>query len=189
MGKFTAIGMREEVDDPNALIINTCSDNDTVRKGDYTHWSWCNPTNRAITIECGTDPNITAVSPECAWQGTKIFNFNGRPNKTVLNGEWRRGKAKRPIGAWNGEVDGKPNPYINNVGMARAKIYIHAYNQLILHWLKDQEVHDWVIQADGHDGDVYLRDFDTGRGVKRSGPMSHAWLLAMYLNNGEWPTE
>jgi hypothetical protein len=188
MGKFTAIGMRDKITDSKALIINTCSDNDTANKGDFTHWSWCNPTNRALQIECPTDPAIKAVSVECLWQGTKIFNFNGRPTKVILNGEWRKGKARRPIGAWNGEENGQPKPYINNPGQARLKIYIPAYAQLINHWIKtDEQVHDWVIQADSWSGDVYLRDHDTGRGVMRNGPMSHGWLLAMYLNTGKWP--
>ncbi len=186
MGKFTAIGMREKVSDPNALVINTCSDNDTKLKGDYTHWSWCNPTNRgAGQLICGTDPTIMAVSTECMWQGTKILQRGGQPNPLALLGNWRLGKAKKPYGAWNGP--GKP--LITNPGEARLKIYIPAYSQQILHWLKDEEVHDWVIKADGHPGDVYLRDHDTGRGVMRIGPMSHAWVLAVYLNTGEWPTK
>jgi hypothetical protein len=192
MGKFTAIGMRVKVDDPKALIINTCGQNDTTERGTFTSWVWCNPTNRAAAfIYCGTDLTITAVSPECMWQGTKIFVPNGRPNPEVLNGNWRGGKAKRPIGAWNGvDEKGVPKPLITNPGEARLKIYLPAFKKLINHWLDgDSQVQQWVEAARAHSGDVYLRDHDTGRGIMRNGPMSHAWLLAEYLNNGDWPTK
>jgi hypothetical protein len=51
----------------------------------------------------------------------------------------------------------------------------------------DPQVASWVQQARAHPGDVYLRDHDTGRGVHRRGPMSHAYVLAFWLNTGKWP--
>lgn len=184
MGKFTAIGMRTKVEDPNAMVINTCGDNDTAGKGNQYSWVWSNPTNRAIVHTLAADPGIKAVSVECLWQGTKIFVRGGEPDTRTLNGEWRRGKAKRPIGAWNGIG----RPLITDPGEARRKIYIPAFSRLIAYWLRDPEVAAWVEQARNHPGDVYLRDFDTGRGVDRNGPMSHAYVLAVWLNTGNWPS-
>ena len=43
-------------------------------------------------------------------------------------------------------------------------------------------------KARQHAGLVYLRDFDTGRGIDRNGPMSHAWVLAVWLNTGSFPS-
>jgi hypothetical protein len=106
-----------------------------------------------------------------------------RPNEEVLKGDWRKGKAKKPLGAWAGE--GKP--LITTPGEARRKIYLPAFRRLIEHWLEDEEVAAWVEQARQHTGWVYLRDHDTGRGVDRNGPMSHAWVLAVFLNTGKWP--
>jgi hypothetical protein len=185
MGHFTAIGMRTVVEDPDAMVINTCSNNDTAERGTLergktARWSWANPTNRAITHEyCG----LTAVSVEALWQGTKSLD---RPNEgftwydvRALTGEWRRGKGKKPLGAWAGAG----MPIIRNQGEARRKIYIPAYRRLLMHWIcSDAHVANWVNLARQHNGPVYLRDFDTGRGIDREGPMSHAWVLAAWLN-------
>lgn len=180
MGHFTAIGMRQKVEDPDALVITTCSDNDTAERGTPTRWSWSNPTNRAIRHPY-TD--IEAVSVECLWQGTKIRKGMLAPEQAILDGEWRRGKAKKPIGAWAGINQ----PLITNPGDARRAIYIPAFARLVSYWYQDNQVRQWVEEAANHEGPVYLRDFDTGRGVNRNGPMSHAWLLASWLNTGEWP--
>lgn len=183
MGHFTAIGMRAKVEDPTALVINTCGQNDTAERGTPTSWVWSNPTNRAITHTMAADPTIQAASVECLWQGTKILTQNGTPNQPCLAGNWRLGKAKRPIGAWNG-----PNqPLITNPGEARVKIYIPAFSALIQHWMQDPIIQSWVQTARNHQGPVYLRDHDTGRGIWRNGPMSHAWVLATWLNTGQWP--
>jgi hypothetical protein len=78
---------------------------------------------------------------------------------------------------------------ISSPGQARRQIYLPAFRNLIEHWLNTSEtVRQFVCFACEHDGDVYLRDFDTGRGIDRNGPMSHAWLFAEFLNNdGVWP--
>lgn len=184
MGRFTAIGMRTKVEDPTALIINTCGQNDTDHAGTPGSWTWSNPTNRAIVHRY---EDIGAVSVECLWQGTKIRQGMTRPNDEILQGDWRKGKGKRPIGAYAG-----PNaPLITTPGEARRRIYLPAFRNLIEHWLRTSEqVRRWVEIACEHPGNVYLRDFDTGRGLDRNGPMSHAWVLATFLNNnGIWPDE
>lgn len=183
MGHFTAIGMRVPVVDHRALVINTCGQNDSAERGSPLSWVWSNPTNRAITHIHPNDPAITAVSVECMWQGTKILPGMTEPNQTTLMGNWRGGKAKRPIGAWNGP--GKP--LITNPGEARVTIYLPAFRNLIEHWMRDPVVDEWVRAARNHDGNVYLRDHDTGRGVWSNHPMSHAWVLATWLNTSIWP--
>lgn len=180
MGHFTAIGMRESVQEDDALVINTCSDNDTSERGTYARWSWCNPTNRALVHTYG---DVEAVSVECLWQGTKVFTTGG-PDAAVLAGDWRRGKARRPVGAYAGASS---EPLITSPGEARRRIYLPAYHNLISYWEQDSIVASWITGAREHRGNVYLRDFDTGRGVDRNGPMSHAWALACYLNTGRLP--
>jgi hypothetical protein len=180
MGHFTAIGMRTKVEDPSALTINTCGQNDTAEKGDFKSWVWSNPTNRAIVHEY---EGVQAVSVECLWQGTKVFQLGGRPDPLTLGGDWRRGKAKRPVGAWRGEGI----PLITSPGGARRAIYVPAFRRLIEHWERDGEVFGWIDEAINWKGPVYLRDHDTGRGIDRNGPMSHAWVLATWLNTGEFP--
>lgn len=179
-GHFTAIGMRAKVEISDALVINTCSENDSTERGSFTHWSWSNPTNRAVRHYY---QDVSAVSVEALWQGTKILKLDGRPNPAILEGDWRKGKAKRPIGAWRGEGI----PLITNVGGARRATHFPAYARLVEHWMQDRVVQNWVQTARDHKGPVLLRDFDTGRGVDRNGPMSHAWLLSEYLNTGRWP--
>ncbi len=180
MGKFTAIGMRQKVDDPSALVINTCGLNGRSERGTFETWAWSNPTNRVIRHEY---EGVSAVSVECLWQGTKIFAEGGIPDIMTLNGDWRRGKARRPIGAWAGP--GKP--LITTPGGARRAIYVPAFKRLVEHWLQDRTVKEWIDQAEAHKGNVFLRDFDTGRGIDRNGPMSHAWVLCTWLNTGTWP--
>jgi hypothetical protein len=182
MGHFTAIGMRESVTDPQSMVINTCGGNDSSKPGSLFDWKWANPTSRRITHQYH---NVEAVSVECLWQGTKIFDPNGHPDPLTLSGDWRRGKAKRPIGAYAGPSA----PLITDPGEARRQIYIPAYKRLFEAWQESEEVRQWLEVARAWNGQVYLRDFDTGRGVNRRSPMSHAWVLAMYLNTGEWPTE
>lgn len=182
MGHFTAIGMREPVRDHDAMVVNTCGDNDGSEAGTPFSWDWCNPTNRAITHKYH---DLEAVSVECLWQGTKIFMHGGHPNVEALQGNWRIGKARRPIGAYAGPVQ----ELIKDPGEARRTIYVPAYANLVEHWINHHAVNKWLNKAQLHDGPVYLRDFDTGRGINQMGPMSHAWLLATWLNTGEWPTE
>jgi hypothetical protein len=69
-----------------------------------------------------------------------------------LAGNWRLGKAKRPLGAYNGT-----QPLIKTPGEARRKIYIPAFTNLVKHWLQDEEVLGWVTKAHEHDGPVFLR--------------------------------
>lgn len=182
MGHFTAIGMRVKVTDPQAMIINTCGQNDTAERGSPESWVWSNPTNRAITHSY---EGYYAVSVECLWQGTKVFVEDGRPDTMTLAGDWRRGKAKRPVGAYGGASN--EFRLLRTPGAARRSIYIPAFRNLIEHWLKDPIVAGWVQTARNHNGPVYLRDHDTGRGIDRHGPMSHAWVLATWLNTGVWP--
>lgn len=184
MGAFTAVGMRQSVDSVGGCYtVNTCSENDTDRVGDLTHWSWSNPTNRRFPATHSNDPTCTAVSVECLWQGTKIATGAREPNPAVLAGNWRAGKGKRPLGAWNGPG----NPLIVTPGAARRAIYIPAYVHQIWRFLNadDQRPRNIVRYAAALSRTkttVFLRDFDTGRGVDRNGPMSHAWLLATILN-------
>lgn len=181
MGHFTAIGMRAKVEEPNALVINTCGKNDTNEVGDDRTWAWSNPTNRVIPHFYR---DVTAVSVECLWQGCKLLPGQDRPDPEILNGNWRKNKGKKPAGAYG------PGVLIDSPGEARRTIYIPAFRNLIEFWLReDEEIRDRVQRARDHKGPVFLRDFDTGRGVNRHGPMSHAWVLAVWLNTGAWPTE
>jgi hypothetical protein len=125
---------------------------------------------------------VTAVSVECLWQGTKVFSTE--PDPATLAGAWRRGKAKRPKGAYAGLGE----PLLTSPGVARRAIYIPTFKRLVEHWLQDTEVQAWIEKARQHTGPVYLRDFDTGRGLDRNGPMSHAWVLAVWLNTGSFPS-
>lgn len=188
MGHFTAIGMRAKVEDKNALVINTCGQNDTAEAGNaHTSWVWSNPTNRAITHLYA---DIQAVSVECLWQGTKLLPGQTRPDPEILQGAWRKNKGKRPAGAYTGPNASRmdpPFPLITSPGEARRKIYIPAFKNLVAHWLGNADIRGWVEDAKNWPGPVYLRDHDTGRGIDRNGPMSHAWVLATWLNTGEWP--
>lgn len=178
--KFIAVGMRAPIAEPGAMVINTCSGNDTDAVGDSKHWTWTNPTNRAIVHKYA---DVGAVSVECLWQGTKIWQGMTRPDQDILNGNWRRGKGKKPIGAWAGGGV----PLIRSPGEARRKIYLPAYENLIRWWLAhSEEARTLLAIAKAHEGHVYLRDFDTGQGIDRNGPMSHAWLLSTWLNDGKF---
>lgn len=180
MGHFTAIGMRTKVEEPNALIINTCSDNDTEELGDKNRWSWSNPTNRRYLHRYH---DVEAVSIECLWQACKMREGMVKPLEEVLAGNWRWGKGKKPIGAYAGPHQ----PLITTPGAARRAIYIPAFRSLIEGWIRDcPQVALWIQEARDHSGPVYLRDHDTGRGIDRNGPLSHAWVLASFLNTGSW---
>jgi hypothetical protein len=182
MGRFEAIGMRTRVSDPGAIVINTCSGNDTADRGDPTRWTWSNPTNRRYPHQYH---GRIAVSTEALWQGTKLRDGATGPDEQAMAGEWRRGKGKRPTGAWAGPGQ----PPITSPGEARRRIYVPAFRHQIESWLsQDAAVREWVQAAKDHSGMVYLRDHDTGRGIDRNGPMSHAWLLSVFLNDGKWPT-
>lgn len=178
MGKYTAVSMRASLPD-DTLIINTCSDNDTDQTGDATRWSWTNPTNRRYWATHKNDPECTAVSLECLWQGTKIMQGQSSPDYKILGGDWRKGKGRRPIGAWNGPGRG----LITNPGTARREIYVPAFVTQLHQQLYDNSKASRLLrEATAHDGRIALRDFDTGRGIDRNGPMSHAWVLSIILN-------
>ena len=175
---FVPVGMRDHIDDPDGLVVNTCSDNGSALLGDLTHWSWSNPTNRRLAHHYA---GVTAVSVECLWQGTKMMPEMVSPNSEILGGNWRLMNGRRPLGAWAGEGE----PLITDPGQARRLIYLPAYLNLILFWLENG-ADEILIEAASYPT-VYLRDFDTGRGLDRNGAMSHAWVLSYFLNNKEMP--
>lgn len=174
--------MRTKVEDPTAWVVNTCAHNDTAERGDDTRWGWANPTNRRFRTP--EHNGISAVSTEAAWQGFKLTAKNPtEPNWEAIRGDWRQGKGRRPIGHW----DGTGNPPITTPGAARRAIYIPAFSAQIERWIEaDEAVAEMVERARNHDGPVIMRDHDTGQGIDRNGPMSHAWLMAGWLNTGEW---
>lgn len=173
--------MRQPVPDRRALVINTCSGNKTAELGDTTHWTWANPTNLAVAHPYY---DVEAVSVECLWQGTKILHPSGmtKDNLRCLAGDWRLGKGRRPLGAYAGP----DQPWIKDPGQARRAIYLPAYNRLVQHWMRHGAL-ELVQAARLHPATVYLRDHDTGQGIDRDGPMSHAWLLSVWLTTGAWP--
>lgn len=187
MGKFTAVGMRAVVP-AGSVVINTCHGNDTVMPGTLTQWAWANPTNRAFPC---VYHDLVAVSVECLWQGTKVFYAGGRPSQSVLRGEvlagkptWKLAKGKRPIGAYAGPSA----ELITSPGQARREIYVPAYRAQVVGWLaREPEICGWIERLRAQDAPVFLRDYDVGRGLDRNGPMSHAWVLAVWLNTGLWP--
>jgi hypothetical protein len=181
MGHATAIGMRTPAP-AGCVVINTCSGNDTAARGTDHEWTWSNPTNRAIVHPY---EDVEAVSVECLWQGTKCFDaLFPAPDSETLRGAWRRGKAKRPVGAWAG----RGRPLITSSGEARRRIYLPAFARLIAHWMADPEIADRVARARRCPRPIFLRDWDIGRGLDQNGPMSHAWALCVWLNTGALPT-
>lgn len=174
--KFIPTGMRTRLP-TGAFAVNTCARNDTDEIGDLTSWAWANPTNRRFMAVHSRDPSTTAVSVECLWQGCKAIGVQPCPDPITLAGDWRRGKTKRPLGSYGG----LNRPLITNVGQARRIVYLPAFVSQITRMRRLPAVQ--AILAQLPDQDIYLRDHDTGQGVDRNGPMSHAWVLSLILNN------
>ncbi len=166
---------------PGAYCVETCLDNDLPCAGSVRRWSWANPTNTRFPVEYG---GIRFISVEALWQGAKVFAHDGFPDMkaATLRGQWRRAKRRRPYGHWGGPG----NHPITSAGEARRRIYVPAYLLQIEQWLQDPEVAEWVAVARQQEL-VHVRDWDIGMGLDNVGPMSHGWLLAHYLNNGEMP--
>lgn len=168
---------------PDAYVIETCSDNDTPKSGASRRWSWANPSNTRFPVLYG---GRVFCSTEGLWQGAKVFTHDGQPDMVAgaKPGHWRRAKKRRPFGHWGGP-DQAP---ITTAREARLRVYLPAYKAQIEQWMTaDPEVARWVAEARAHAGIVYLRDWDTGKGLDNGGPMSHGWLLAYYLNHGRMP--
>jgi hypothetical protein len=172
---FIPVGMRTQVDrGTRTLVVNTCGRNDTSELGTIESWVWSNPTNRAIKHQY---LDIEAVSVECLWQGCKLLPGQDRPDATILGGEWRKNKGKKPAMTYGG---------MKTPGAGRRAVYLPAFKNLFDHWIQDRRVQEFLDEARSCNK-VYLRDFDTGQGVDRNGPMSHAWVLSVFLNTGAWP--
>lgn len=190
MTKFRVLQMRAPAPKDAGLVINVACGNDRPGKGDFYAWAWASPTNTRYQANfqwgfgATDDECLHAKSVECLWQGTKLFTRSGpNPDQAVLEGDWRKAKGWKPIGAWGGP--GRP---LLDVMDARRLIYVPAYRHQILQWLVDDpEVEGWVDRARVEPGPVYLRDFDTGQGLDNPRPMSHAWVLSVFLNKGVWP--
>ena len=181
MGTFIPAGMTDDILDPHALVINTCTGNDTDLAGDEHNWVWANPTNRKFGHEYH---GREAVSVAALWQGTKVYGPINEPDEFALAGDWRRGKGRAPRGAWAGPGE----DLISDIGAARRAIFLPAYKYQIMSWVVgDDKVGEMVHKARHHEGPVYLRDFDTDQGLDNPTAMSHAWLLSVWLNVGEWP--
>ncbi len=188
LGKFSAIGHSTPAP-RGSIVIETCSGNDTSEAGDDYNWTWTNPTNRRFEA---VYEGAVAVSTEAMWQGTKAFAGELCPDPLTLAGDWKRGKKRRPLGAWGGPG----RPLITSAGEARRRIYIPAFRSQIERWLAaDPVVADRLARARRDGRPVFLRDWDTGQGLddavdeqgRHHGPMSHAWLLCCWLNTGVWP--
>lgn len=181
MGTFIPTGMREPIEDDYALIIDTCAGNDTALVGDELRWVWANPTNRRFSHRYH---GLEAVSVAALWQGTKVYGPVNEPDELALAGDWRRGKGRTPRGAWAGPGE----DLIDEIGEARRAIFVPAYSFQIMSWVVGNDrVQEMVHKARHHEGPVYLRDHDTEQGVDNPTAMSHAWLLAVWLNTGDWP--
>lgn len=181
--QFIPVGMRIKLPE-SATVANTCAFNDTSFQGNKTQWGWANPANTRFLAVHPNDPECVAVSAEAMWQGTKIMPGQKRPTEANLRGAWRKNKGKRPIGAWNG-----PDlPLITTPGAARRAIYVPTYRTQIEKWLAAApEIAEMLDRLRAAGQPVYLRDFDTGQGIDRNGPVSHAWILSVWLNTGAWP--
>ena len=158
---------------PNTLFANTCSGNDTAVVSDPTNWTWANPTNTTTRVPiAGT--SLTAASTECAWQETKVLpNTPGlretpggwflsetdflAANGATLNGNRRRGKGWRPIGAWVGA----DRPLLTDPAEARRAIYLPAYAAQLAAAEQHPGVAPILAHAATHEL-VYLRDHNTG---------------------------
>jgi len=180
MGKFTAIGMFTSVP-AGSIVVDTCAHNDTALEGDDYRLAAFNPTNSRFGFE---HRGARGVSTETGWQGLKAIPGRPCPDPDTLAGRWGRGKKARPIGHWNGDGE----PLLTTPGAARRIIYIPAYRLQIERWLAySATLRDRVARLRSDRRPVFLRDYDHGRGVDRDGPMSHAWVLAVWLNTGKWP--
>lgn len=180
MGKFTAIGHTTRAP-AGGTVIETCSHNDGRDAGNDLNWSWANPTNRRFSANF---VGVGAVSVEALWQGLKSLPGQPCPDYRTLAGDWRRGKKACPAGHWSG----KGQPLITGAGEARRRIYLPAYASQIDRWLRhDLAVADHLASVRAAPGLVFLRDWDTGRGIddavddrgRHHGPMSHAWALRL----------
>lgn len=73
-------------------------------------------------------------------------------------------------------------------GAARRAIYVPAYRLQVERWLAaSATLRDRVARLRADPRPVAAQDYDEGRGLDRLGPMSHAWVLCMWLNTGVWP--
>ncbi len=97
-------------------------------------------------------------------------------------------KGARGVSTEAGHLNGDGAPLLTTPGGARRAIYIPAFRSQVERWLSASEsLRDRVERLRSDPRPAFLRDYDTGRGIDRDGPMSHAWVLAMWLNTGEWP--
>lgn len=199
MTQYLPIHMRTKVETSRyILVVNTCTDNDTDKIGTKNAWSWSNPTNRAVPVAIpGTDHFATSV--EALWQGSKVLpgtpglwrDDEGRwhlseanfmqANHATLFGDWRRAKGWKPVGAWAGEG----LPLVSDPIEARRRVYLPAYAAQLREMVKHPEVRAMLVRAKGYET-VYLRDHNTG-GIEDRRGMSHAYLLAGWLTNKEFP--
>ncbi len=110
LGKFSAIGHFTPAP-LGSIVIETCSGNDTSDPGSDLNWTWTNPTNRRYEAAY---EGVSAISTQAMWQGTKAFPGEPCPDPLTLAGDWRRGKKRRPLGAWGGPG----RPLITSAGEA-----------------------------------------------------------------------
>jgi len=162
----------------DSIGIDTCHANGQNIAGDFSRWAWANPTNTRFPV---TYADVTAVSVEALWQGTKIRKNMQVPDPDTLAGDWRRAKGRKPLGHWSGE-----HGLLLGLTMARLKIYLPAYINQIHNFLQVEERAKRSLlnaeQGIKQGFKIALRDFDTGEGVANNSPMSHAWVLATILN-------
>lgn len=138
------------------------------------------PFNSFKNIPHPLDKDILCDSVEAIWQGSKVFNAKDpNPDYYMLFGKksFKKNKGKKPLGHWGG----KGQPIIRDVGDARRKIYIPAYEWVLDNYLKS-DVIGLFKKAAISDVIIYLYDFDSNDDIDNPAPLSHASVLVTYLN-------
>ena len=131
-------------------------------------------------------PGHVSQSVEGLWQGLKVFETAGVDLAKMQNTTMKRLKRTvRKFGQVKGHLASVDSEELLGYGEARYALYLPAYLWVLENCLVDELD---ALREIAEERPIVLLDYETNGDVDDlRKPLSHAWLIAHYLND-EWPS-
>lgn len=159
---------------PNAILLDVTSK--SVDK-----WVKFSPFFPHGNISVPYSPDVKACSVEGIWQGLKVFENEGIDESKFFISNMRNIKRSvRKYGKILGHQKGVDSHILLGYQEAKRLIYLPTYKCVLDTNLKNEidELNEIIAS-----NDIVLLDYETNEYICNDKPLSHAFLIKLYLEN------